>query len=174
MTGKGTASFFVWLHAAVSITLAIIAGKPVERFDNLPFLIIMVANNYIALPLFTITILVAFAIQVRSSRGRKLARSSEASGPSSPSGALSTRALSLQSIAFLALAVSWPFRFGYPWGQLYDEWWVVTLWYPQVGWPCVNNAVIAVGQFVMLCVVSSADSDSAGSLSGERRALLDS
>jgi hypothetical protein len=50
MTGKRTASFFVLLHAAVSITLAIIAGKPVERFDNLPFLIIMDANNYIALP----------------------------------------------------------------------------------------------------------------------------
>jgi hypothetical protein len=117
---------------------------------------------------------VAFAIQVRSSRGRKLARSSEASGPSSPSGALSTRALALQSIVFLALAVSWPFRFGYPWGELNDRWWVVTLWYTQVGWPCVNNGVIAVGSILVLYIGSGAGSDRDERLPGERDALLGS
>jgi ABC-type dipeptide/oligopeptide/nickel transport system permease subunit len=174
MNGKKTALFFIVFHAAFSIMFAMIAGQPAPYLGNVAFLFIMGANNAIVLPFFTIATLVAFAYQIHSSsRDRKLARSSEASGLPDFRSALSTRALALQSLVFLALAVLWPFRFGYPRDQLYGDWWVVTVWYAQVGWPCVNNLIIAAGQFVLLSVVSSAEVDTTEVPSGEGRVVLE-
>lgn len=166
MSGTKTAVISPLGHAALSIVFAIIAGKPAERWVNPAFFFIAAANNYIAIPLSTLTILVTFACQVRSSSSRVLATNSGVSTASSHQGALSTRALALQSVVFLALAVLGPFRFGCP-RYSYDwDLWVVTEWYPQAGWPCVNNFFVAVGQFLVL------DFDSAGRPAGERQALL--
>jgi hypothetical protein len=164
-----TAIALILLHAALSVGFAIMAGKPARQLNNIAFLIIMSANNYIAIPVSTIATLGAFAYQINSSNSK-----SAGSGTRS-SNALSTRSLALQGIVFLALAVLWPLRFTLPRNLRAGEWWKVTEWYAQVGWACVNNAVVAVGQFLVVYTVSSADSDGAGSLSGgERHALLGS
>ena len=166
-----TAIALILLHAALSIRFAVVAGKPARQLNNLTFLIIMSASNYIAIPVSTIATLGAFVYQISRSNSE-----SAGSGTRS-SNALSTRSLALQGIVFLALAVLWPFRFTLPRNLRGGEWWVVTEWYTQVGWACVNNAIVAVGQFLVVYTVSSADSDGAGSLSGaggERNALLDS
>jgi hypothetical protein len=173
MTGPKTALFCILLHAAVSIFLAVIAGRPTDDWiDQLIFGIMFFANNYIAIPISTLAIGVAFAYQAResSSRNRDPAGGTSRVGSR---GALSTRALALQGIVSLALAVTWPWRFGFPRNLSEGGWWVVAVWYPLVGWACVNSFVAAVGHFFVLYVVTSAGSDDgAGRMEGERRALL--
>jgi hypothetical protein len=175
MTGPKTALFCILVHAAVSIFLAMVAGRPTDDWDwidQLIFGIMFFANNYIAIPLSTLAICAAFAYQAResSSRNRDSAGGTSRAGSR---GALSTRALPLQGIVSLALAVTWPWRFGFPGDLSEGGWWVVAVWYPLVGWACVNSFVAAVGQFFVLYVVTSAGSDGgAGRMRGERRALL--
>jgi len=164
-----TATALILLHAALSIAFALAAGKPARQLNNIAFLVIMSANNYIAIPVSTTATVAAFAYQARHSGGEL------AGSGTSSSNALSTHALALQGIVFLALAILWPFRFRLPRNLRAGEWWVVTEWYAQVGWACVNNAIVAVGQFLVLYTGSCADSDGAGSLDGgERNALLGS
>jgi hypothetical protein len=67
--------------------------------------------------------------------------------------------------------VSWPFRFRVP-RNLYlrvDVWWL-EVWYPLVGWTCVNNAVIAFGQIIVLYAVFRVGS--VAETGEERQALL--
>jgi hypothetical protein len=73
------------------------------------------------------------------------------------------------------LAILWPFRFKMPseLGRPEDGWaWVVYVWYPNVGWTCVNNAIVAIGQYVLLYIMAGADASSEHSPMGERQALL--
>jgi hypothetical protein len=144
-----------------------------RQLGNIAFLIIMSANSYIAIPLSTLAILAAFACQIRHSSRGSTSRTRSSSFTSLD--ALSLRALALQGVVFLALAVLWPFRLRLPTNLSGGGWWWVgTEWYPQVGWACVNNAVVAVGQFVVLYVVVRAESGGDGRVGGERRALLGS
>jgi hypothetical protein len=80
----------------------------------------------------------------------------------------------LQVALFLALATFWLFRLRLPRNLRGGDWWVVTEWYPQVGWACVNNGIIAVGSVLVLYIGSGGESDSGGRLPGERDALLGS
>jgi hypothetical protein len=165
MSGR-TAVLIILLHAAVSATFAIIAGKPQRQLGNLAFLIIMSANNYIAIPLSTLATLAAFACQIRHNNG-------ESTSPRGNSpNALSTRVLALQVALFLALALFWPSRLRLPRNLRGGDWWVVTEWYPQVGWACVNNGIIAAGSIFVLFFRSSAGSDGGERVLGERRVLL--
>ena len=165
MSGR-PAIALILVHAALSVGFAVVAGKPARQLNNIAFLIIMSANNYIAIPVSTIAALGAFVYQVRGS-GSQLAGSRTNS-----SNALSTRTFALRGIVFLALAVLWPFRLKLPRNLRNSDWWVVTEWYPQVGWACVNNAIIAAGSVLVLCIALSAESDGGERLQGERQALL--
>jgi hypothetical protein len=165
-TSGRTAVTLVIFHAAISATFAVIAGKPRRRWDNLAFLIIMSANSYIAIPLSTLATLAAFACQIRRSNG-ELATSRE----NSPNS-LSTRVLALQVVLFLSLALFWPFRLTLPRNLRHDDWWLVTEWYPQVGWACVNNAVFAAESVFVLYLGSGVGSEGSERSPGERQALL--
>ena len=65
---------------------------------------------------------------------------------------LSKWTLGLHFFTFLVLAISWPFRMKLPpnmW-KLGSKPTVLLEWYPWVGWACVNNAILAIGQGSLL------------------------
>lgn len=71
--------------------------------------------------------------------------------------ALSSWTLGLQFFTFLLLAISWPFRLILPsnmW-ELGSKPAILLEWYPWVGWACVNNAIFAIGQGIILLLYSS-------------------
>jgi hypothetical protein len=143
------------LHAIFAVAFILIAGKPAKYWDNTAFLLIMSVNTAIAMPIATIA-------------------TSKSSGNNS-TNALSRKTLVLQMLTFLALAILWPFRFRMPSKLVCPGWeWIVYEWYPNVGWPCVNNAVVAVGQYFVLYVLAGGDASSDHSAVGERQVLLDS
>ena len=70
--------------------------------------------------------------------------------------ALSPTALALQAVLYLGLAIAWPYRLALP-PELRNHGissfdWIYSEWYPMVGWACVNNALLALGQAVVLSV----------------------
>jgi hypothetical protein len=146
-------------HASLCIFWALLAGQPRDDWLDLPFVTIMGINQYCINPIITITAIVAFSLQARTAnqtRGRS---------------SLNQMSLALQIFVFLALAVSWPFRFRVP-RNLYlrvDVWWL-EVWYPLVGWTCVNSAVIAFGQIIVLYAVFRVGSGA--EMGEERQALL--
>jgi hypothetical protein len=132
----------------------------------------MAFNTAIAMPIATILTTVACALQ--ASRSSKFNAASKFSANNSMN-ALSRRTLVLQMLTFLALAILWPFRFRMPSKLVRPEWeWMVYEWYPNVGWTCVNNAVITVGQYAVLYVLAGGDASGDYSAAGERQALLSS
>jgi hypothetical protein len=145
------------LHASLCIFWALFAGTPSRDWLDLHFIAIMGFNQYLINPIITIATGVAFALQARETTR----------GPS----ALNRTASLLQAITFLALAVSWFFRFQVP-RNMRDRGflWLVQVWYPLVGWACINNAVIAIGHAFVLYAASG----SGGAPDGERQALLGS
>ena len=165
-TSGRTAIALIISHAAISATFAIIAGKPRRRWDNLAFLIIMSANSYIAIPLSSLATLAAFAYQIRHGNSE-----SATGGKHSPK-ALSTWVLALQVALFLSLALFWPSRLTLPRNLRHGDWWLLTEWYPQVGWACVNNAVFAAGSILLLYVELGVGSEGSERPPGERQALL--
>lgn len=117
-------------------------------------------NQYLINPVISIATAMAFVVQQGTTR--------DLQGPS----ALRRRTLLLQALVFLALAVSWPFRFKLPQDLARDDnWWLANEWYPLVGWTCINNAVIAVGQGILLYTMSGGSHDEAQP-DIEREALL--
>lgn len=110
ISGK-TATVLIVLYAVLSLAFAIMAGKPMRQLGNIAFLIIMSVSNYIAIPLSTIATVAAFVCQISH---RSSSRSISGTGSASSSDALSVRAVALQGVVFLALAVLWPFRFRLP------------------------------------------------------------
>jgi hypothetical protein len=83
--------------------------------------------------------------------------------------------LGLQCFTFLLLAISWPFRLILPpnmW-ELGAKPAILLEWFPWVGWACVNNAILAIGQGIMLLLlISRKRSDSEITLTDEHRPLL--
>ncbi|KAH8726132.1 hypothetical protein GQ44DRAFT_680393 [Phaeosphaeriaceae sp. PMI808] len=135
------------IHASLCIFWALLAGQPRDDWLDLPFVTIMGINQYCTNPLITIATGVASALQASTA--------SRTQG----SSALDQSTVLLQAVVFLGLAVSWSFRFRVP-QNLYlrvDVWWL-GVWYPLVGWTCVNSAVVAVGQGVVMYVTSRAES----------------
>lgn len=86
------------------------------------------------------------------------------------SSALSKTALGFQALVFLVLAVLWPFRLVMPEMLRGSRLGELVEWYCVVGWPGVNNAVIAVGQYVVLYM--TAVMDGSVRMADERRVLL--
>lgn len=138
---------------------ALLAGQPRDDWLDLPFVTIMSVNEIIINPLITVTTAIAFALQVATTRA--------AQGPS----ALSRMALLLQAATFLVLAVLWPFRFKMPRNLSHSRGvWVLDEWYPHVGWSCINNAIVAVGECIVLYTAAK---DNSGMQSvGEEQSLL--
>jgi hypothetical protein len=154
-----TAITLLVTHASLCIFWALLAGQPRDDWLDLPFVTIMGINQYCINPVITITIIFAFVLQAQTA--------SQIQGPST----LDLITLVLQIFIFLALAVSWPLRFRVP-QNLYlraDVWWLEA-WYPLVGWACVNSAIVAVGQSIVLYAVCVAENRTV--LVGERQALL--
>jgi hypothetical protein len=160
------------LHAIFAVAFILIAGKPAKYWDNLAFLIIMGFNTAVANPVATILTVIACAFQ--ASRSSKFIATSKSSENDS-TNALSRKTAVLQMLTFLALAILWPFRVRMPSKLVRPGWeWIVYEWYPNVGWPCVNNAVIAVGQYVVLYILAGGNARGGHSAVGERQALLSS
>lgn len=127
------------LHASFCIFWAVLACQPQDNWLNLQFTTIMSINEYCII--ITVTTVTAFALQARTTR--------EAQDPS----ALSRATLLLQAVTFLALALPW-FRVQVPQTMrefFRGDYFVLEVWYPLVGWTCLNNTVIAIGQGVVLC-----------------------
>lgn len=155
-----TAVTLLTLHASLCVFWAILAGHPRDDWVDLPFVTIMGINEYCINPIITIVTGVAFALQAKTAR--------ESRGLS----ALSRTTLLLQTVVFLALAVSWPFRFKVPQNlRSQGSLWFLREWYPLVGWTCINNAVITMGQGIVL-YAASRRAESGVAPAGEREALL--
>lgn len=156
-----TAVTLLAVHAALCIFWAIVAGKPRNDWLDLPFVVIMSINYACINPLITVATGVAYWIQA------------SAAGASQNRTALSRMTLVLQIITFSALAVLWPVRFKLPQKlKGSSSLWLVSDWYPLVGWPCVNNALIAVGQCIVLYGVDGTARSGAQLMSRETQPLL--
>ncbi|KAF2825178.1 hypothetical protein CC86DRAFT_419012 [Ophiobolus disseminans] len=155
-----TAVTLLTLHASLCVFWAILAGHPRDDWADLPFVTIMGINKYWINPIVTVATGVAFALQAGTAKKRR--------GP----WVLSRTTLLLQVVVFLALAVSWPFRFKVPQNlRSQGNFWLLKEWHPLVGWTCINNAVIAVGQGIVL-YAATRRVDSGVASAGEREALL--
>jgi hypothetical protein len=135
-----------------------IGGRP----QDVVFNIIRNINAAVMNPLFTLMAAVTVYTQARSM-------------PDQPMG-WSQWALGLQSFTYLLLAISWPFRLILPpnmW-QLGSKPALLLEWYPWVGWACVNNTILAIGQGIILFLSISRVVDGKSSLTDERRSLLES
>lgn len=148
------------LHAALCIFWAILAGKPRKDWLDLPFVVIMSINYAGINPLITIATGIAYWLQA------------SVTGASQTRSALSRMTLVLQIITFSALAVLWPVRFRLPQRLKGTSLWLLLDWYPLVGWPCVNNALIAVGQCIVLHAVDGTARSGVPSMSRETQPLL--
>ena len=152
----------LWILHIVLFTLSVpIGGRP----QDIVFNIIRNINAAVINPLFTLTAAVSIFIQARAM-------------PAMPDQLMgwSQWTLGLQSLTYLILAISWPFRLILPpnmW-QLGSKPALLLEWYPWVGWACVNNAILAIGQGMILFLSISRVADGNSSLGDERRALLGS
>jgi hypothetical protein len=157
-----TAIMLLTTHATLCVFWTVLAGTPTDDPFDLPFVTIMSAQQTVINAIITVTTGVAFALQFHAVEATQGA------------SALSRTALFLPAILFLALAVSWPFRFQVPLNLQRDRgglWWILVEWYPQVGWPCVNSAVIAIGHGALIYALSG--TTASGVEPGtEREALL--
>jgi hypothetical protein len=162
------------LHAIFAVASILVAGKPAKYFNNIPFILIMAFHTDVVNPIATSSTMVACALQ--ASRSSKFVATSRLSGTSC-ANSISGKTLVLQMFTFLALAVLWPFRFKMPseLGSPEDGWeWMAYVWYPNVGWTCVNNAIIGVGQYIVLYILASGDASGDHSPMEESQALLSS
>ncbi|TAQ89235.1 hypothetical protein B7494_g2442 [Chlorociboria aeruginascens] len=149
------------LHVLLFIFSVVAGGRPQDVFFN----IIRNINAAIINPLFTLIAAVAFFFQAR------------VTPPAGQSNALSKWTLGLHFLIFLLLAISWPFRLILPpnmW-KLGSKPAILLQWYPWVGWACVNNAILAIGQGIMLLLyLSRAEFEGKIRFTDERRSLLGS
>lgn len=148
------------LHAALCMFWAILAGTPRKDWLDLSFVVIMSINYACINPLITIATGVAYRLQA------------SATGASQSRTALSRTSLVLQIITFLTLAVLWPVRFRLPQRRKGTSLWLLFDWYPLVGWSCVNNALIAVGQCIVLHAIDGTARSGVPSMSRETQPLL--
>lgn len=112
--------------------------------NDYAFFLISGFDYYIVNPLTTISIAIAVAQQARMTWKHRC------------EPALSPTALASQAVLYLVLAAAWPYRLALPhnlwsWETISLEW-IYSEWYPMVGWACVNNAVLALGQAAVLFV----------------------
>lgn len=153
----GTAVILLALHVLLSVFWAVLAGKPSKDWLDLPFVVIMGINYAFINPLITIATLVAYGLQAIETVATEKRT------------ALSRSAPVLPIIVFLALEVLWPFRFRLPQNLRESD---PLDWYPLVGWACVNNALIALGQCIVLYAVHGTTRDGERPMRRETEPLL--
>lgn len=132
----------IWISHVLLFILSIPVGG---RSEDVIFNIIRNINAGIINPLFTLMAVVAFFLQAR------------VMPPAGQPNALSKWTLDLHFLTFLLLAISWPFRLILPpnmW-ELGSQPALLLEWYPWVGWACVNNAILAIGQGIILLLLIS-------------------
>ncbi|EED12094.1 conserved hypothetical protein [Talaromyces stipitatus ATCC 10500] len=149
----------LWILHVLSFILSVVAGG---RPQDVAFNIIRNINATVINPLFTLMAVVAFFYQVRvmPSAGHP--------------NALSNWTLGLHFFTFLLLAISWPFRLILPpnmW-QLGSKPAILLEWYPWVGWACVNNAIFAIDQGMILLYSGRIGFDGTIKFTDERRPLI--
>ena len=137
-----TAYTLLTLHAALCVLWAYLAGTPTTDWIDLPFTGVMGLNAYIINPIVGLLTIYAMKLQIDTARDTE-------------GGLVLTQfTMGLQALVFVALAVSWPFRFKVPQNlalRMGREWWVQE-WYPLVGWVYLNNGVTGIGLgIVALC-----------------------
>lgn len=148
------------LHAALCVFWAILGGKPSKDWSDLPFAVIMSINYAFINPVITVVTGVAFWIQASET------------GTIQDGTALSRKTPVLQIMVFLALVVLWPFRLRLPQNLKGSSLWLLFDWYPLVGWACVNNALVVVGQCIVLYAFDGIDRSGARFMSRETQPLL--
>ncbi|TQV90106.1 hypothetical protein IF1G_11215 [Cordyceps javanica] len=154
-----TVAVLLWILHAVLFLLSIPIGG---RAEDIVFNIIRNINAVFINPLFTLIATIAVFTQVRAMPNQLMG--------------CSHWTLGAQSFTYLILAISWPFRLILPpnmWGpgSKPDQ---LLQWYRWVGWACVNNAILAIGQGVMLFLSISRVADGHLNLADERRPLIGS
>lgn len=152
-----TAAILLAIHALLSVFWAVLAGKPSRDWLDLPFVVIMGFNLAIVNPMITIATIVSYGLQAIETLATEKRT------------AASRSALVLQAIVFLALAVLWPFRFKLPQDLRESD---PLDWYPIVGWACVNNALIALGQSIVLYGIHDTTRDGERPIRREAQPLL--
>lgn len=112
--------------------------------DDYAFFLIAGFDYYIVNPLTTLSIAIALTHQANTTWKHQ------------GETALSPTALASQAVLYLGLAISWPYRLALPhnlWSwETVSFGWICSEWYPVVGWACVNNAILALGQAVVFFV----------------------
>ena len=130
------------LHVSLFFLSLAAGGRPQDLIYN----VVRNINACIINPIFSASTVVAFLLQARIN-GRFTAEQPHA---------LNKWTLGLQSIVYLLLAISWPFRLKVSpnMRQAGPKPFLLMTWYPWVGWACINNAVLAIGQGLMLLSLS--------------------
>jgi hypothetical protein len=112
--------------------------------DDYAFFLIAAFDYYIVNPITTLSIAIALAHQANTTWKHQ------------GETALSPTELASQAVLYLGLAISWPYRLALPhnlWSwEIISFDWICSEWYPVVGWACVNNAILALGQAVVFFV----------------------
>jgi hypothetical protein len=104
--------------------------------------------------------LVAIYLQVRETRLR------------SQEQALSRMGLTVQAVIFVLLACSWIGRVEFPYADGGFPWIYSSTWYQLVGWATVDNGIFAIGQAILLWIVSRQEAFDVGVVHGETEPLL--
>ncbi|KAF4633686.1 hypothetical protein G7Y89_g4418 [Cudoniella acicularis] len=155
----------LWILHVLLFVLSV-AATVGDKGDDLfsVFNIIRNINAGIVNPLFALITAFAFFFQVK------------VTPPVGQPNVWSNWTLGLQSFTFLLLAILWPFRLILPpnmW-QLGSKPAILMAWYPWVGWACVNNAILAIGQGIMLCISINREVNGKIGFTDERQSLLHS
>jgi hypothetical protein len=86
--------------------------------------------------------------------------------------ALSRMGLAVQVVVFILLAFSWIGRVEFPYPDGGFPWTYMSTWYELVGWATVDNGIFAMGQAILLCIVSRQEAFNSGVVHGETEPLL--
>jgi hypothetical protein len=86
--------------------------------------------------------------------------------------ALSRMGLAVQVVVFILLAFSWIGRVEFPYPDGGFPWTYMSTWYELVGWATVDNGIFAMGQAILLWIVSRQEAFNSGVVHGETEPLL--
>jgi hypothetical protein len=86
--------------------------------------------------------------------------------------ALSRMGLAVQVVVFILLAFSWIGRVEFPYPDGGFPWTYISTWYELVGWATVDNGIFAMGQAILLWIVSRQEAFNSGVVHGETEPLL--
>jgi hypothetical protein len=86
--------------------------------------------------------------------------------------ALSRMGLAVQAVIFILVAFSWIGRVEFPYPDGGFPWTSLSTWYELVGWAAVDNGIFAIGQAILLWIVSRQDAFNSGVVHGETEPLL--